>query len=235
MNEAVEKQRRYYSVTATAYEESHVSENDEHMRALAAFSGFVKMLPHDSILDVGAGTGRAVKFLQRSIPGTRVMGIEPVTAMREIGHGRHGISEDSLIDGDALSLQFSDNSFHWCIETGVLHHIENFSRAVEEMVRVADVGVMISDSNNMGQGTVPVRFMKHLIKSLGLWNLFVKVQTRGRGYKENLGDGIYFSFCAFDCVPILKTKFPHIFMINTQPAGPNLYWSAGSVALIAHR
>lgn len=233
-NDAVEKQRRYYSSTAADYDQSH-GEEVEHLRALSAFSGFIQGLPHGSFLDVGAGTGSAVRFLSRVFPGARVIGVEPVFALRDIGHHKHGISYEQLVHGDALDLEFGDGSFDWCVETATLHHIEDFRSAVKEMVRVADFGIMFSDSNNMGQGSAAARLTKHMIKAVGLWNLFIKIQTNGRGYKEDAGDGIHYSFSLFDCIPIVQKKFPNIFLMNTIPAGPNLYWSASAVMLIAHR
>jgi len=48
------------------------------------------------------------------------------------------------------------------------------------MARLARYGVLISDTNNIGQGSPRARMLKKLIKKLGLWNAFVWLQTKGK-------------------------------------------------------
>ena len=211
----------------------HVSADDEHARALTLLFAFARRLDHSSFLDVGAGTGRGVRALKSEFPAARIVGVEPVAPLRAAGLAKGDLPAGSLVEGDATALDFEDNSFDWVIETGVLHHIRDFREAVREMVRVARVGVLISDSNNMGQGAWPVRVLKHCIKSAGLWEALNWMQTRGKMYKESAEDGIFYSFCAFDAVPILEKKFSTIHFMNTMRSSGNLYGSASHVAIVA--
>lgn len=229
---AEQRQRAYYATHAAEYEDKHLSDDDEHIRALDLFRGLAMGRDHGSILDVGAGTGRGVRFLQQVFPTSRVIGVEPSQELREIGHAA-GIDAAHLVEGDATRLPFETDEFDWVIETGVLHHIKDFRAAVAEMCRVARVGVLISDSNNMGQGSKLARVLKQVIKELGLWNAFIWLQTCGKMYKFSEGDGVYFSFCAFDTVPLLEKKFGRIICANTSTAGFDLYGSAATVAIIA--
>ena len=103
------------------------------------------------------------------------------------------------------------------------------------MIRVARVGILISDSNNVGQGSYFARKTKRFIKSVGLWRAVVWAQTRGKMYKESDGDGVYYSFCAFDCIPAIRKKFPNIHFMNTVPSGFDLYGSASHIAIVAYR
>lgn len=231
-HQAEQRQRDYYAAHAGEYEEKHLSEDDEHMRALSLFRGLALARDHGSILDVGAGTGRGVRFLQHVFPTSRVIGVEPSQELREIGHAA-GIDPDHLIDGDATRLPFATDEFDWVVETGVLHHIKDYRAAVAEMCRVARVGVLISDSNNMGQGSKLARLFKQTIKALGLWSAFIWLQTGGKMYKFSEGDGVYFSFCAFDTVPLLREKFRRIICANTSDAEFDLYGSAATVAVLA--
>jgi len=230
--QAEQRQRDYYAAHADEYEDKHLSNDDEHMRALAMFRGLALGRDHASILDVGAGTGRGVRFLQQVFPASKVIGVEPSRELREIGHAA-GLKPSDLVDGDATRLPFANNEFDWVIETGVLHHIEDYKAAVAEMCRVARIGVLISDSNNMGQGSFQARLFKRTLKAMGLWNAFLWLQTGGKMYKFSEGDGVYFSFCAFDTVPILQKKFSRVIYANTASAGFNLYGSAATVAIIA--
>lgn len=230
--DAALKQQAYYESTADKYEVAHVHSDDEHMRALAMFEGFArKDNEHPSILDIGSGTGRGVRRLKTTFPEGRIVGIEPVRALREIGY-QNGLRGDELVDGDATALPFEDDSFDWVIETGVLHHIRDFKKAVGEMVRVARLGVLISDSNNIGQGSSIARAAKRVIRRTGLWPTVVWLQTRGKGYKYSDGDGVYYSFCAFDCVPVIRNKFRSIYCMNTMPNELDLYRGASHVALL---
>ena len=143
------RQRAYYQSTAASYHDRHVDgEEGEHDLALELL---VMLARHhgvaDSFLDVGAGTGRAMKALASAFPQSRVQGIEPVAELRQQAEIINGISGADLREGDALQLPFADDSFDWVVETGVLHHIRHWPRAVEEMARVARYGVLISDNN----------------------------------------------------------------------------------------
>jgi ubiquinone/menaquinone biosynthesis C-methylase UbiE len=227
-------QREYYERTAANYERAHVAVEDEHGVALSFLEGLAAGKAHASFLDVGAGTGRAMRRLKKTFPHSRVVGVEPVAALRAVAC-EQGLAANDIEDGDATALRFDDDSIDWVVETGVLHHVRDWRQAVSEMCRVARTGVLISDSNNVGQGRWLARQAKAGLRALGLWQGVIAVQTRGKMYKYSEGDGIYFSFCAFDCVPLLRTKFPNVHYINTVPAGPDLLRSAGHVAIIAWR
>ncbi len=234
LSSPIDAQRAYYERTAQSYDARHVGPADEHGTALSAFMALAELAgPVASVLDVGAGTGRAVKTLKDRWQDATIVGVEPVAALRKEAI-LSGLSSQEIVDGDALCLTYADGSFDYVIATGVLHHIPDPERAVREMVRVARKGVMISDSNNLGQGRALTRLAKYLVKSMGLWPVLIFIQTRGKGYKFSQGDGIYFSYCAFDAVKILQRKFPSIHYMNTQPcAGINLYRGATHVMIFA--
>ena len=212
----------------------HLSERDEHGKALSAFMGLAEVYgPVGSILDVGAGTGRAIEKLKGRWPDAKVMGVEPVAALREEGY-KKGIRENELVAGDGLNLAFRDDSFDFVIETGVLHHVKTPIAAVEEMTRVARKGILISDSNNIGQGAAAARAIKYAVKALGLWPACVYLQTRGKMYKSSAGDGVFYSFSAFDCVTTAMNKFPVVHYMNTvRTDGFDLYRGAGHVMIFA--
>ena len=232
------RQRAYYQSTAASYHERHVdAEEGEHELALELLVMLARR--HGvagSFLDVGAGTGRAMKALASAFPQARVQGIEPVAELRQQAEIINGISGADLREGDAPQLPFADDSFDWVVETGVLHHIRHWPRAVEEMARVARYGVLISDNNNIGQGSPKARTLKKWMKKLGLWTAFVWLQTKGKMSKWSEGDGVYYSFCAFDSLPLLRSKFAHVQVMNTKGSGEaNLLSSATHVAIVARR
>jgi ubiquinone/menaquinone biosynthesis C-methylase UbiE len=229
----VQEQRAYYARTADRYEAMHVTDDDAHGMALATFVGFAALKGATSVLDIGAGTGRALHKLRDELAGARLVGVEPVAELRSIGHKR-GIPEDMLVDGDATRLPFADNEFDFVIETGALHHIANPAKAVAEMMRVARVGVMISDSNKLGQGSPLSRHLKSVVYRLGLWNFVIKIQTRGKMYKYSDGDGIFYSYSVYDNIDQIRNKFPRMFIMNTGAmTGTNPKNGSSNVMVIA--
>ena len=114
-------QREYYQKTAAAYDDMHGGDA-EHMFALALLGSLIEFLQIRSVLDIGAGTGRAWKALKSTHPDIQVVGIEPVAGLRAIGHAK-GIPPDELMDGDVMSLPFPKNSFDLVCSFGVLHHV----------------------------------------------------------------------------------------------------------------
>jgi ubiquinone/menaquinone biosynthesis C-methylase UbiE len=229
------RQRDYYERTAEHYDAMHIKDDDEHGIALALFAGIARKCGATSILDVGAGTGRALQLLAPEIPGAKLVGIEPVGGLREIGYSK-GISPDQLIAGIGEALPFPDNAFDFVIETGALHHVPDPRKVVVEMARVARLGIMISDCNKFGQGPWSVRFIKSLVDRLGLWKLSIWMQTKGKMSKWSEGDGLFYSYSVFDNLDVLSQKFPRKFVTNTsQLSGHNLRYGASQICIIAIR
>ena len=227
------RQRAYYERTADHYEAMHVCADDEHGLALALFAGIARRNGARAVLDVGAGTGRALELLAAELPQCRLTGIEPSEALRSVGHAK-GLSADQLIGGSGEALPFADNAFDFVIETGMLHHVPDPAKVVAEMVRVARLGVMISDSNNYAQGPWALRMLKAVVSALGLWRAFIWLQTRGKMAKWSEGDGLFYSYSVFDNLDLVRAKFPRLLLTNTVPmTGASLRHDAGHVCLIA--
>ena len=107
---AVELQRKYYRETAARYDGLHLEADPEHQVALGLLAEFTERHGFESILDLGSGTGRVIQFFEERSSSLRVVGIEPVIELRNIGHDK-GISPKTLVDGDATALSCEDGSF----------------------------------------------------------------------------------------------------------------------------
>jgi ubiquinone/menaquinone biosynthesis C-methylase UbiE len=230
-----ELQRRYYGETAAEYDRMHVehAEEQEHAIALAAMRGFMAHYRITSLLDVGAGTGRVLRSF-KSAPGElkRVLGVEPVAELRAVGHAA-GLEPEQLIEGDALNLEFADGEFDLVCAFGILHHIREPERALQEMFRVARRGVFLSDMNNFGCGSAPARALKQILHGLRLWPLVQYVATGGKGYKWSEGDGLHYSYSLFDSVPLIRKYCAEPRVLTTKGFGLNAYRSCSHVALLA--
>lgn len=218
--DAVEKQRRYYAETAPEYDRMHGGNDGEHGLAL----GFLRaMLDHynwNSVLDVGSGTGRTVKDLLSSRPGVNVIGVEPVAALREVGH-RSGLPKMSLIDGDATSLDFSDGSFDCVSAFGILHHIEQPQKALREMARVSSRAVFVSDSNRFAQGGLLARATKRLLATTGIWRPLNWLRNGGKHHRFSPEDGVFYSYSLFDNERFFREQFARVHVATLTGIGMN--------------
>jgi len=231
--EALAAQTQYYIRTGAQYDEQQVHPMDEHANALGWLATLIDQRQYRSVLDIGSGTGRALLYL-KGRPGLLLRGIEPSQTLRESGYAK-GLSLSELTPGDALALEFADDSFDVVCAFGVLHHIRDHRRAVSEMCRVAKHAVFISDANNFGQGGALNRAIKQCLHALGLWKLFDYARSGFKGYHFSKGDGIFYSYSLHGDVRKIRSKFPDVFYMSTRPSGPNLYRSAQTIAIFATR
>jgi ubiquinone/menaquinone biosynthesis C-methylase UbiE len=224
-------QRAYYAATAARYDEMHGYERDEQYFALSFLVSLLDYLDVNSLLDIGAGTGRVQIELKRKVPSLRTIGIEPSAELREQGY-RKGLSPAELVDGDAQALQFQGSEFDVVCEFGALHHIPNPDQAVSEMLRVARKAIFISDSNNFGQGGAFARAVKQIINAFGLWRVANFIKTKGKGYSVTEGDGVAYSYSVFNQYPQIRSACTRVHCLNTIDSGPDLYRTATHVALL---
>lgn len=227
----VELQREYYRKTAARYDEMHGGEGGVDSLAFAFVNSVIAHLGCQNVLEIGSGTGTVLDALARINPTIQVTGVEPVAELREQGYLK-GLSRGQLIDGDATRLSFANKSFDLVFEFAVLHHIRNPELVISEMLRVARKGIVICDSNNFGQGSFLGRSLKQLLRSAGLWGLANWVKTRGRGYILTEGDGVSYSYSVFTNLRQIRSQCSHVHIMNISEASPNLYRTAGSVAVL---
>jgi SAM-dependent methyltransferase len=208
-------QSEFYTRTAKEYDQMNVQ--DEHNTALKYISLLVGPLGLASFLDVGAGTGRAVKYFQETHPELKVKGIEPVESLVEQAVSR-GIPRGSIEVGRGQDIQYPAASFDAVCAFGVMHHVKRPAAIVSEMMRVARKAVFISDSNRFGQGSMPARRVKLMLWRLGLWGAFNFAKTRGRGYLISEGDGLAYSYSVYDSFDQLAAWADQMLAVPTVKA-----------------
>ena len=208
-----QRQQDYYAETASAYDSMHVRPGDAHFIALEYVAALLHVVRAKSVLDVGSGTGRAIQFLRQRCPDLRIEGVEPVSKLREQAQ----VPGTVMHDASGENLPFHDGSFDVVTSFGLLHHVPAPAPVITEMTRVARSGVMISDSNRFGQGSTAAGMLKLAVHRAGLWPTFEHFRTKGRGYMESEGDGIFYSYSIFDSMPQLQTWADRVFVIPTRP------------------
>jgi SAM-dependent methyltransferase len=214
MTESAEMlQARYYEESAASYDSMHnANEDHEHNLALQYIEMISNAFGMQTFLDVGAGTGRGMLFLRKR--GKEVRGIEPVAAMIEHAE-QNGVPKGHLLQGDGNHLPFADNAFDVVFECGVLHHVAEPRRVVEEMMRVARRAIFLSDSNRFGQGRFAARLLKLGLYKCGLWPAARFLQTKGKMYTISEGDGLAYSYSVFDSYNQLAARTQQIWLLPT--------------------
>src|SRR5579862_6482087 len=138
-----QRQQNYYAKTASAYESMHVQPGDEHFIALEYVAALLHVVRAKTVLDVGSGTGRAIRFLKQRCPDLQIEGVEPVAELCMQAQAPGTVIHDATGE----DLPFHDGSFDVVMSFGLLHHVPAPAPVIAEMTRVARFGVMISDAN----------------------------------------------------------------------------------------
>jgi ubiquinone/menaquinone biosynthesis C-methylase UbiE len=239
VNDPVREQRRYYTETAARYDAMHAHEAGDDDAAMQILFSVLRTLEVRSLLDVGSATGRGLPRLAQGLSNALICGVEPVEALVRQGISS-GVNQGLpllLASGDALP--FADKSFDAVCEFGILHHVPEPARVIQEMLRVARNVVVISDANRFGQGALPLRIIKLLLYKLKLWNVFDFLRTRGKGYQVSAGDGVFYSYSVYDNYRQIQQWAGSIELFPTGETRSRGWFrpllTSGSVLLIAVR
>jgi SAM-dependent methyltransferase len=101
---------------------------------------FANVVPGDSVIDVGAGTGALASAIA-AIPSTRVVGVDPSEGYVRVAHGDDRVRFEV---GDAQELRFPDGSFDLALSLLVLNFVPEPTAAVREMIRVTRPGGVVA-------------------------------------------------------------------------------------------
>jgi len=198
VDKAVAIQRQYYTETAAEYDAAHAGEGDDDPVNLKMLFGFLRMMEARSVLDIGAGTGRAIRHLMDNMPNVTVRGVEPVAARIEEGVQKKNIPRGTVIQGVGEALPFENASIDMVCAFAMLHHVTNPENVIKEMLRVARKGIIIIDGNRFGLGRWPIRLLKLTLYKAGVWKIANYLNTAGKGYNLTDGDGLFYSYSVYD-------------------------------------
>jgi len=204
LNRGVEMQRKYYTDTATRYEQMHEHEGSGDPLANKFVHSILRMIDARSVLDVGTATGRGLRDLKEALPNGFVCGIEPVAALLEQAVQKGNTGGGQVVQGSGAALPFADSSFDAVCEFAVLHHVADPNVIVKEMLRVAKKAVLISDSNRFGQGSRTARLIKLGLYKSKLWGAYNYLRTSGTGYRVTEGDGVAYSYSVYDSFELIS-------------------------------
>lgn len=213
-------QRAYYERTAHLYDAAHVHEADEHHLALKYISSFCDVLGASSVLDVGCGTGRGIKYFLENKPAISIHGIEPVPALIQQAVTVNSIPAAMITAGFGETLPLADGSVDAAFECGILHHVNDPNRIVKEMMRVSRKAVFLSDENRFAHGSSFSRWAKLLLWKTGTFRGAYRFKTLGKGYRFSEGDGLAYSYSVFDSAEVLSQWADRIILVPTDNVKP---------------
>ena len=107
--------------------------------------GLISEKKVDSILDVGCGEGFTLNRLKEHGIGKRLEGIEYLKDAIELGKKTY--PHVKITEGSIYDLPYKDNSFDLVLCTEVLEHLDNPSKALEELIRVSKQYLVVSVPN----------------------------------------------------------------------------------------
>jgi demethylmenaquinone methyltransferase/2-methoxy-6-polyprenyl-1,4-benzoquinol methylase len=136
---------RMFSAIARRYDLlNHVLSGNVDRRWRRALVASAQTRAGDDVLDVATGTADvAIEFVRRARAGS-ITGVDLSPGMLDVGRGkleRAGLSgRIRLVEGDALSLPFANESFDVVTIAFGLRNFPDYARGVDEMARVLRPG-----------------------------------------------------------------------------------------------
>lgn len=131
---------------------------------------YVDFKGNQKFLEVGCGNGAAGKHIAKkyslNVTGVDVDPEQIQNAIRDI----EKIQNIQFFEGDSTNLKFSDNEYDIVYSSGVLHHIGNWKKALEEINRVLKPkGYYIF--SDLAYSRFTSRFFKNIAKNYGVYNV----------------------------------------------------------------
>ena len=224
LDKEVEIQRRYYTDTAPHYDRMHGHEAGDNPQTFKLLCAMLRMADANTVLEIGAGTGRGILHLSEAMPDISVLGIEPVAALVDQATKKNGVSASAILQAVGERLPFRNSSFDVVYSLAILHHVRHPDLIVREMLRVARRAVIIIDGNRFGQGRWPIRLLKLGLYKTGLWKLVNYLKTGGKGYALTEGDGLAYSYSVYDSFELLANSAEQLIITPSEPCVPTSWF-----------
>ena len=131
---------------------------------------YVDFKEKQKFLEVGCGNGAACKHIAEkynlNVTGMDVDPEQIKNAIRDI----EKIQNIQFFEGDSTNLKFSDNEYDIVYSSGVLHHINNWKKVLEEINRVLKPkGYYIF--SDLAYSSFTARVFKNIAKNLGIYTI----------------------------------------------------------------
>ncbi len=140
-----EKSKRHFNRWSRSYEDDKTSRRLAEVQTKAL--GALELGPKDRLLDIGCGTGAAVRDAAPVVKRAAGVDLSPgmIARANELAEGLKNVK---FVEADSERLPFKDEKFTALLCTTSFHHYPDPRRAVSEMARVLKPGgrVVIGDA-----------------------------------------------------------------------------------------
>jgi ubiquinone/menaquinone biosynthesis C-methylase UbiE len=101
---------------------------------------YVLLPPRCNILDIGCGTGNSSKLIKKYFKIKKINAVDIDKRMIAVAKRNNKDRAIHFEVGDATRLRFKNNSFDAVFDIGVIHHIPQWKKCLQELKRVLKPG-----------------------------------------------------------------------------------------------
>jgi len=133
----------------------------------------IELNPNDILLDIGCGTGTAVKIASRICHKGKIYGIDPIETMINIAiKNQDKPSNIEFILGSAENIPLDNKSVNKVIAINSIHHWKDYNKGLLEVNRVLKseglffISSDIVNNDDCGHGSGPLQTNTKIMKEL---------------------------------------------------------------------
>ncbi len=135
---------------------------------------------HSKVLEIGCGVGRGIQLIQKQFLPSEVTGVDLDLKMIELANQQNYDGKVDLLVADVTKLPFRDNSFDAIFNFGSIHHVPDWKKAIQQIVRVVKPGGLLVledlsvETFNSPLGKLARKFLVHPYSQMYEQNEFIQ-------------------------------------------------------------
>lgn len=144
--------KKFFNRAAKRYDKAAILQEEVLNRLLQRLH-YMRHRP-TTILDIGCGTGKGIRGLQKTYPRARLVGVD--IAWEMLCQSRNSfrfLSKRRLVNADMEQMPFADRSFNLLFSSLTLQWSNDLAATLKELARISEPGAMLLFSS-FGPGTL---------------------------------------------------------------------------------
>ena len=134
--------KKFFDRAAKTYDDAAILPQEVQSRLLERLQ-YMRHRP-STIIDLGCGTGGALRGLQKTFPDARVFAVDISEQMARRARSRYRLlSKKRAVVADMENLPFAENSFDLVFSSLALPWCNDLKKALDELARVARPGALL--------------------------------------------------------------------------------------------